>query len=43
MSKSQNDPKEIRRIKDKGHTSQLAKGATKGRNAKKQNIKRNDV
>lgn len=35
MSKSQNDPKEIRKIKDKGHTSQLAKGTTKGRNAKK--------
>ncbi len=43
MSKSQNDPKEIRRRKDKGHISQLAKGSTKGRNAKKQNVKRNDV
>lgn len=43
MSKSQNDPKKIRRLKDKGHISQLAKGATKGRNAKKKSIKRNDV
>jgi len=39
MSKSQNDPKEIRRAKDNGHESQLAKGKTKGRNRKKKNIK----
>ena len=43
MSKSQNDPKKIRRIKGKGHVSQLAKGTSKGRNAKKKSIKPNDV
>lgn len=43
MSKSQNDPKEIRLIKDNGHESQLARGTAKGRNAKKHSIKNNDV
>lgn len=43
MSKSQNDPKEIREAKDNGHTSQLAKGTAKGRNEKKQSNARNDV
>jgi hypothetical protein len=43
MSKSQNDPKEIRLAKDNGHISQLAKGSSRGRNAKKQSIKGNDV
>ena len=41
MSKCQNDPKEIRWIKNEGHPAH--EGKTKGRNAKKQSIKNNDV
>lgn len=38
MSKSQNDPKEVRLKKDKGHVPQVLQGTSKGRNEKKQSI-----